>query len=213
MSAASLLSFPRVHPAQAPEGAPQWVFSELTGRLTEISSSTSSACLTVALDLVAQAQRARDTAAWITGGQSAFYPPDLAHWGIDLRCLPVIFAPGTKGAARAADRLLRSNGFGLVVVDLCEIEGPRSGDGVEVPMPLMSRLVKLSQHHAASVVFLTRKHRDRPSLGSLIALRGEAVRQRVKEDRFRVVVEVLKDKRRGPGWKREEVFRGPDGLR
>ncbi len=213
MSAASLLTFPSVHRAREPERAPEWAFSELTGRLTEVSSRESSACLTVALGLVAQAQRARDTAAWIAAGESAFYPPDLAHWGIDLRCLPVIFAPGTQGAARAADRLLRSNGFGLVVVDLCDVEGRRSGAEVEVPMPLMSRLVKLAQHHAASVVFLTRKHRDRPSLGSLIALRGEAQRQRVTEDQFRVVVEVLKDKRRGPGWKREEVFRGPDGLR
>lgn len=212
MSAASLLQFPRVRPAQAPETAPRWAFTELSGRLTEISSSASSASMTAALGLVLQAQTARDTAAWISGGPSAFYPPDLAHWGIDLRCLPVIFAPGTQAAARAADRLLRSNGFGLVVVDLTDVQDSKGRD-VEVPMPLMSRLVKLAQHHAASVVFLTHKHRDRPSLGSLIALRGEAVRKRVSEDRFEVVVEVLKDKRRGPGWRHEEVFRGPDGLR
>lgn len=212
MSAASLLTFPRVRRAHAPEEAPRWAFGALSGRLTEISSSASGASLTVALGLVAQAQRARDMAAWITAGPSAFYPPDLVDWGIDLRCLPVIFAPGAQGAARAADRLLRSNGFGLVVVDLSDAQERRDGQ-VEVPMPLMSRLVKLAQHHAASVVFLTRKHRDRPSLGSLIALRGEAVRGRVGEDRFSVVVEILKDKHRGPGWRHEEVFRGPDGLR
>jgi recombination protein RecA len=168
--------------------------------------------LTVALRLVEEAQRAHDVAAWVTAGPSAFYPPDVEDWGIDLGSLPIVFAPGVQAAARAADRLLRSGGFGLVIVDL--IDPARAhAHGVDVPMPLMSRLVKLSQRHASSVVFLTRKRTSSPSLGSLIALRGEATRVWAGDNRFVVRVEVIKDKRNGPGWRHEEVFRGPDGLR
>ena len=197
---------PRVH-----EG-PRWVFEGLKGRLTEISSRRAGAGLTAACELIEQVQSVRDVAAWVSAGDSAFYPPDLAERGVDLDCLPVVFAPGSQAAARVADRLLRSGGFGLVVVDLSDVSRA-TGRSAEVPVALLSRLVKLSQHHAASVVFLTRKSASQPSLGSLIALRGEATRVRVGENRFVVRIEVIKDKRQGPGWKHEEVYRGPDGLR
>ena len=199
-------------PEVSVEARPRWGFEGLKGRLTEISGRRARASLTVASALIEQAQSARDVAAWVAAGDSAFYPPDLAARGVDLRNLPVVFAPGPQAAARVADKLLRSGGFGLVVVDLTDAAGV-ARHGATVSMALLSRLVKLSQHHAAAVVFLTRKPGHQPSLGSLIALRGEATRVRQGEDRFGVRVEVIKDKRQGPGWTHEEVYRGPDGLR
>ena len=38
--------------------------------------------------------------------------------GIDLDALPVVRVPDARAAGRAADHLVRSGGFGLVVIDL-----------------------------------------------------------------------------------------------
>ncbi len=54
-------------------------FSELTGRLTELSGQGNLANLTLACDLVLDAQREGETAAWITGKESSFYPPDVEY--------------------------------------------------------------------------------------------------------------------------------------
>ena len=66
--------------------------------------------------------------------------------------------------------------------------------------------------HDAAIVCLTEKAADAASLGSLVSLRVEALRQRA-DDGFRCTVRALKDKRRGPGWSGSEVLRGPAGLR
>jgi recombination protein RecA len=71
----------------------------------------------------------------------------------------------------------------------------------------------LAKQYDTALICVTEKGSDRPSLGSLVSLRAHAVRTRRREDRFRCEVRVLKDKRRGPGWKHTEVCRAPDGLR
>jgi len=50
-------------------------------------------------------------------------------------------------------------------------------------------------------------------MGSLVSLRAEASWERTDPSRFLCEIHVLKDKRRGPGWKHTEVCRGPIGLR
>ena len=81
--------------------------------------------------------------------------------------------------------------------------------GSLAPLP---EIVDLAQKHGAALLCITEKDGRRPSLGSLVSLRAEAVRTERAGDRFRCEVHVLKDKRRGPGWKHAEVCRGPDGL-
>ena len=51
------------------------------------------------------------------------------------------------------------------------------------------------------------------TIGALVSIRAEALRQRDRDDRYTCRAHILKDKRRGPGWQHKEVFRGPDGLR
>ncbi|MFT7582488.1 MAG: recombination protein RecA [Myxococcota bacterium] len=62
------------------------------------------------------------------------------------------------------------------------------------------------------MVCVTSKASESPSLGSLISLRGEARRERLMDGTLRVTFEVIKDKRRGPGFRRVEECDGPAGL-
>lgn len=191
-------------PCEQEGPALRWSRSELAGRLVELSSWGGGALLTLAFDLVLQAQHEGEPVAWITRS-STFFPPDAARCGIDLDALPVILVPDARSGARAADTLVRSGAFGLVVLDL-------GADAVVAP-PLQTRLLGLASKHAAAVVFLTEKPSEAPSLGSLVSLRAQAVRSRTAEDRFSCEARVLKDKRRGPGWSHREFRHGPAGLR
>jgi recombination protein RecA len=112
-------------------------------------------------------------------------------------------------AARAAERLLRSGAFGLVVLDLVGAAVTREG----LPIAVQGRLVTLTQTHDAAVVALTDKPADAASLGSLVSLRADALRGREDGGEFGVTVRALKDKQRGPGWSWHARRRGPAGLR
>jgi recombination protein RecA len=197
----------------APETRPQpipWSLESAAGRLVEIAGAQDSAALTLAAHLVLDAQRAREQAAWILPADASFFAPDLTESGIDLDALVVVRALDAAAGARAADKLLRSGSFGVVIVDI----GPQS----RIPTPLLARLASLAQRHHAALVFLTQHAAADPagrasSLGSLISLRVRARRQRMTADRYRCWIEVLKDKRRGPTWGYEEVCRGAPGMR
>lgn len=192
---------------QGPAGTPssrEWTLETLAGRMVEISSAEASASLTAATHLVLEAQQRGEPAAWIATGGSSFYPPDVAATGVDLDALVVVRADTTMRATRAADHLLRSGGFGLVVMDLARDAGLR--------MSVQSRLSGLANAHKSAVVCLTRKPHDAPSIGSLVSIRGEATSEPDTFDSFAWAVHVLKDKRRGPGWTHAGRCRGPEGL-
>lgn len=185
-----------------------WGLGALRGRLVELSARGASATLTTAIEIVLEAQREGEPVAWIvpwsTDAAGTFYPPDAADSGIDLAALVVVRAPGVIASARAAERLLRSGAFGLVVLDF-------GAAAVDVSMAHQGRLVSLAQAHDAAVVCVTEKTNESTSLGSLVSLRAEALRVRTK-DGYEVTVRALKDKRRGPGWSRTNKARGPSGL-
>lgn len=218
-------------PLSRPETSapPRFVLAELAGRLVELSGEGASATLTLALGLVLDAQREGEPVAWISADTSTFYPPDAALGGVDLNALVVVLVsasklvrsepagsastarakreagPGLSLLATAAERLLRSGAFGLVVLDL--------GKDASLSQPLQSRLLGLAQHHHSAVLCLTQKPEQAPSLGSLVSLRAQATRSWVGQDRFVCELSVKKDKRRGPVWSEREVYRGPLGLR
>ena len=186
--------------AEAPE---RWSLAAIRGRLVELSARGASGTLTAAVELVAEAQAQSEPVAWLTSGTGTFYPPDVADSGVDLEALVVVRAPDATSIARAAERLLRSGAFGLIVLDL--------GDKVDLSMQIQGRLVTLAQTHDAAIVCLTEKAGDTPSLGSLVSLRAEALRAR-EHGEFAVTLRALKDKRRGPGWAHSIKRRGPAGL-
>lgn len=213
-----------------PEAA--WRLETFFGRLAEISGGPATAALTLTFQLVREAQKLDQPVAWITERSSSFFPPDAAETGVDLGALIVIRLPSVphlprmRLATRAADQLLRSGGFGLVVLDCVysgsihsgSVHSGRTDRRYHVPLPMLSRLSGLARKHRAALLFLTEKSNDQPSLGSLISIRAEASRtQKISSekigDRYGCVARVLKDKRNGLGWGHLEVCRVPSGLR
>jgi recombination protein RecA len=177
----------------------------LQGRLVEISASVAGAPLTLTFRLVLDAQRRGEPTAWIGRRDAPFYPPDVADAGIDLAALAVVWSGDAITAAKAADLLVRSGAFGLVVLDL--------GGDARLPVHATSRLAMLARQHGAAIVCLTGKDAARPSLGPLVSLRAHAAsRAHGDGGRFRCEAVALKDKRTGTAWSIAEVCRGPDGL-
>jgi recombination protein RecA len=180
----------------------RWTLLEIAGRFVEVSASAGSALLTLAFGLVREAQARGEPVGWVTSMESFFYPPDVAIGGVDLAALAVIRVHGTS-IPRAGEKLLRSGGFGLIVLDL----------GVaDIAVPLQSRLTGLAQHHHTGLVCLTEKQSKTFSLGSLVSLRVHTERKQSSNNSFVCRLHVLKDKRRGPTWSHEELYHGPAGL-
>lgn len=200
---ARVLSLDELRPRQpVEEVAEPWGLAALRGRLVELSASGATATLTAAVGLVLEAQQADEPVAWIVLPQhGCFYPPDLVESGVDLGALVIVRITDASTGARAAERLLRSNGFGLIVLDLATDD---------LSMARQGRLTSLAQAHDAAVVCLTQKESDVDSLGSLVSLRVEALRMR--DESFSLGLRALKDKRRGPGWTRATKVRGPVGM-
>jgi recombination protein RecA len=208
----------RVVPAStlplAPSSGPSWNLTNLAGRLVELSASAKAAHVTAAFGLVLEAQFGGDNTAWITPKHSSFFPPDVADGGVDLDALLVVRVSDVGMAGRVANHLVRSGGFGLVVIDLsCQNETMRAKTRAaeKLPVPLLSRLLGHAQQQNVTVLLLTKKLSRSPSLHSLISLRAEA-RWHRREGRYDLTVRVLKDKRYGWKWVHSETCRGPAGL-
>ncbi len=181
-----------------------WNLDALAGRFVELSGSAVTAALTVSAGLILEAQRRGEAAAWITEPASTFFSLDFAASGIDLEALPVVRVPDAGKGARAADALIRSGGFTLVVLDWTSAQ--------RVPQATQSRLAALAKKHHTALVCITRKESRAPSLGPLVSIRGHTHMRRDDFDRFIGEVRIGKDRRRNAGWEHAEVFCGPDGL-
>jgi len=75
------------------------------------------------------------------GPEGAFYPPALAAAGVDLGRLLIVHASGATDIARAADIVLRSGAFGVVVIPM-----------VALRATVWTRLTSLT--HRANAVFV-----------------------------------------------------------
>lgn len=216
LTSAALIAPASPPPPQLPEtpSAPEhhWKLAELAGRICELVFDGQTSRMSFTTGLVREAQEQGQPTAWIHTGDGVFHAPDLAEGGIDLDALPVIGAPHGIAAARAADHLLRSGAFGLVIVDL--------GTHCDLPPGMQSRLAGLARHHQSTLLFLTRPsahgrpggQRATGSLGSLVSLRAKGTMRVERPGYFRCSLSALRDKKHGPGWTREEVRRGPAGL-
>lgn len=198
-SAARILpDLPRAAEVSRPRGEAAWALAEVAGRVVEVSAPGASASLTAVAVLIRDAQRQGEVVAWVSGQGSLFFPPDLAAWGVDLGALAVVRLPSAAPALTAADELVRSGAFGLVILDL--------GTG-DAPMAAWARLAGLAQRQDAALVVLTEKDPEAPSLGSFVSLRLEA---RPGDPGYRLT--TRKDKRRGSGFCHQGVCDGPAGL-
>lgn len=181
-----------VIPLRAPSSVPERAALPALlpeGKLVELSGTEgTSARTTVAIALVLRAQQEAQPCAWVQPEGGGLFPPDLVARGIDLDALVVVHVPraaGAAGIARAAELVLRSGGFGCVVVDMAS--------GV-VPGPAAtSRLAQLAREHEAWLVVMTEKPRTQGSLGPLVGVRASVTRARVGR-LFHVRTELMKDK-------------------
>lgn len=172
------------------------------------------------------------------------FPPDLERSGIDLEALVVANIPcpppnsAKKSTARssvrsrydesrerharqsaeqcrAAELLLRSGAFGLVVIDLTN--GPPKGP----PASWQGRLLGLARQYGSRLVLLTSHAASDPSLGPLVGLRVVSRLRRLPAQperpqpsvQFFVDYEILKNKSGGPLETISDLRRGPWGLR
>ena len=182
----------------------------LRGRLVELSSYRPSASLSLVCTLLLAAPKHSTPVAWISVTRDSFYPPDLAANGVDLSVLPVVWVPDAPGAIRAADWLLRTGAFGLLVIDL--YGSPRSSISLHFRQAHLMKLARLTQSCGCTVCFLTVKSEGASSLGSMISLFARVRRSRDAAGRFHLELKVVKDKRRAPVWKHVEQIDGPPGL-
>ena len=181
-----------------------WCLATFAGRLSELSAESAGAPLSLAFRLVLEVQQQAEPVAWITSRNSTFFPPDAAVSGIDLRALAVVRVRDILAAARAAEHLLRTSAFGLLVLDL--------GIDDRLPLHAQARLAGQARRHETALVCLTAKPEKQASLSSLVSLRAHTGAIQRQGRRFRCQVRILKDKSHGPGWSHVEVCRGPDGL-
>jgi recombination protein RecA len=180
------------------------------GRLVELSGEGACARTTTAVAAVLDAQREGETVAWIQPRAGRLFPPDLADSGVDLEALVVVRIPpraGPYGLCRAAELLLRSGAFGLVLLDMCEGTPPPHDNAWQ------GRLLGLARQHQSRLIVLTHKSMHSASLGPLVSLRIESMRTRVDAGTFAIEHRALKNKSGGPLGATEDVRRGPWGLR
>lgn len=200
------------------------------GRLIELAGERAGCQMTQAVACLHQAQHRGETCAWVQQEGGSLFPPDLADSGIDLSALIVVHVPRAArlaGLAKAAELLLRSGGFGMVVVDLwgVALEGPSAMHSA-LQTAWQGRLLGMAREHTCWVVLLSPPaqgsipgskggRRVRPmagSLGPLISIRLGAERRRIDSGRFAVIPHVLKDKSGSLGALAEAHRRGPWGL-
>ena len=182
----------------------KWTLATMSGAMIELSGDQRSGKTTLAARLTVDAQRNHDVVAWIIQEDFFFFPPDMEAAGVDLDGLIVIRLPQLRNMLKAADQLLRSKGFGLIVIDV--------GRQRFISDKIQARFVSMAAKSGTTILFLTTKPRINPSLGSMISFHGHVSRYRRAEGNFSCEIEVKKDKRRGPCWSYEEECLSQGGL-
>jgi recombination protein RecA len=134
------------------------------GRVIEIFGPESSGKTTLALNIVAQAQKAGDVAAFVDA-EHALDPEYAKRLGVDIKNL-LISQPDTgEQALGIVEALIRSNAVGIVVVDSvaaltpkAEIEGDMGDSHMGLQARLMSQALRkitaVASHSKTTIIFI-----------------------------------------------------------
>lgn len=193
-----------IHRLERSEKYPEWSLHRLRGRLTQLCSNGSQGALTSLIPLIQDAQAQGEYVAWVRTTSTVPYPPDMVRAGIDVGAIAHVRVERMREAMRVASHLLRSDGFGLIVLDIPGEESVSTG--------IQGKIVKLAQLHDAVVICLTSVHHHGESLSALVSLRMQASLERLGPDQFQVLLHADKDKRHGPGWTWKRLVDGTPGL-
>ena len=171
----------------------------------ELSGRRASTCLAPVCSLILEAQTMGEPVIWVSGVPTMFFPPDMAQNGVDLNTLPVVRAAGgTRGGASAVVHLLRSKGFGLIIMDLDRPLHPT----------ITGKLARLAKASRTAVLVLTASATaTHGGSGSMASLRGETCLRRSAPGLFHCEVRITRDKQHGAVSRIGELCHGPDGLR
>jgi len=159
------------------------------GRLIEITAHPRGGQMTTAVSCLVHAQQRGETSAWVQLQGGSLYPPDLAHNGVDLDALVIVQVPkrtGAQGLGKATELLLRSGGFGFVVLDLV-------GVAMRHDLAFQGRLLGLTREHNSTLLLLTPASAH-GSFGPLVSLCIEPSRVRLGPQRFLIQHNIRKDK-------------------
>jgi recombination protein RecA len=160
-------------------------------RLVELSGAHACARTTTAVSCVVEAQARGELVAWVQPKDGALFPPDLHAAGVDLDSFIAIHVPlhgGPFALVRAAEWLTRSGAFGLTIIDLTEAVPPGASTNWQ------GRLQGLLRQHDGRILLLTSNAFEDPSSGPLVGLRVEPRRGPLRDERFELHSEILKDK-------------------
>ncbi len=176
------LSFPGVTRAVDLEPttaqAPSLALEHLRGRLTQLEGASASARATMCARLGWRAQRAGHPIVWIHTLEAP-YAPDLEVLGVDLRALTLVRVDTTRDALWAADGVMRTPTFALVILAIQDTHGLHDA--------ALARLAGLARRHRLGLVFSTPL---RLRLGSFISERARVTRHDAG-----LQVHILKDRR------------------
>jgi len=202
--AATFLKLPALRPLPLAEQLP-------AGRLIEIASAADGAQMTAAVACLQHAQAQGETAAWVQPAGGTLFPPDLADSGVDLEALLIVNVPvnaGAFAAVKAAELLLRSGGFGLLILDMRE----QRAQGLARDSAWQGRLLGVAREHDSRIVLLSAGVGHTGSLGPLVSVCIEPHRKRLARGLFAVEHRVRKDKSGLLSTLADEPRRGPPGL-
>ena len=183
----------------------EFSYTNLVGRITEFNGSRNTPVLSFLSLLIKEVLVKGEPVVWVETADSIFYPPDFAANGIDLTALPVVWAPEVRDGIRAAEHLLRSNSFGLLIIDL----PPHT----IIDQGRLGKLARMADLNQTAVVLITGQE-DGVSftLGSIVSLRFVGSRMNRDNSTYTCTLSAVKDKRDAPGWRHMEVFHAPDGM-
>ena len=182
---------------------PRFTLQAVRGRLCELRDTGASAALSALVELVWQAQCQGEPAAWIHGGTAGLHVGDVIDAGVDPAALVVVRLWKEADALRAAERLLRSGAFGVLVLDLRQTSvfgAPEAG-----------RIGRLAETYQTAVIVLSAQPLS-VAAGSLVSLRLTVHRRRLDNGRFQRTFEILRDKQHGQQSIQHDEVSGPEGL-
>lgn len=191
----------------SPEKRRSFDLAGLTGKVVEFSGWNQSACLSLTIPLIKESQKGLKECAWIlpaaVRGESLFFPPDFHNAGIDCGRIPIIRSNNVMDSFSIAEKLIRSCGFSLVVLDLTE--------GKRVRGSAVGRISAMAQRYQSLLLCLTRNPPGHPSLDPMIFIHVH-VDAYLNDGRYQVTATVQKDKTQAPGLKRTWTYETPIGL-
>lgn len=171
------------------------------GALVEVTAQkgAASARYTLLAELLREAQSEGELCAFIERTHGNFFPPDFDAQGVDLGALSWVRLPRHDSFAicKAAELLLRSGGFGLLVLDFSCDEQLPSGNA------WAAKLLGLAREHDAQVILVTgaspyeqsvhsTRNFSETQAGGLVHLRLCPVIDQT--DASKVIIETLKNK-------------------